>query len=98
MKQIFTWGYEAPLTNDYTKDTATIANKIRKTARPNLSEQHDNYRTPQSFDDQQLLFNYFDHEEQELWKRKFLELAKDKENLQMNKSTYQQFFNQAEMK
>jgi len=46
MNQIFTWGYEAPLSNDYTKDQATIANKIRKTGRPNISEAHDNFRSP----------------------------------------------------
>lgn len=46
MNQIFTWGYEAPLSNDYTKDQATIANKIRKTGRPNISEAHDNFRFP----------------------------------------------------
>jgi hypothetical protein len=75
MNQIFTWGYEAPVKEDYTKDTASISNKIRKMGRPNISEAHDNYRVPEAADNQQLMFNYFDVEEKELWKRKFHSLA-----------------------
>ena len=49
--------------------------------RANISEAHDNYRQPESAENQQLLFNYFDTEEKELYKRKFLQLAEEKENL-----------------
>ena len=42
MKEIFTWGYEAPVKNDYTKNKAEISNKIRKMKRPHISENHDN--------------------------------------------------------
>jgi hypothetical protein len=48
MNQIFTWGYEAPVKEDYTKNTASISNKIRKMGRANISECHDNYRVPES--------------------------------------------------
>jgi len=80
MNQIFTWGYEAPVKEDYTKGSACISNKIRKMGRANISEAHDNYRQPESAENQQLLFNYFDTEEKELYKRKFLQLAEEKEN------------------
>ena len=30
MKQLFTWGYEADVRQDYTKNTPAISNKIRK--------------------------------------------------------------------
>lgn len=88
MNQIFTWGYEAPLSNDYTKDQATIANKIRKTGRPNISEAHDNFRSPHKLQDSTLLFDYFDQEEKEIWKKKFYELAMHKENLKKGLSSY----------
>jgi hypothetical protein len=60
MKAIFSWGYEAPVREDYTKDKAEISNKIRKMRREYISECHDNFRKPQSSEDNQLLFNYFD--------------------------------------
>jgi hypothetical protein len=44
MAQIFSWGYEAPVKEDYTKDTASINNKIRKMSRAYISESHDNFR------------------------------------------------------
>ena len=47
MSEIFTWGYEAPIKNDYTKDRAEISNKIRKMKRAYISESHDNYRKPE---------------------------------------------------
>ena len=47
MSEIFTWGYEAPIKNDYTKDKAEISNKIRKMKRAYISESHDNYRKPE---------------------------------------------------
>lgn len=75
MNQIFTWGYEAPVKEDYTKNAASISNKIRKMGRANISEGHDNYRLPESAENQQLMFNYFDVEEKELQKKKFFALA-----------------------
>ena len=106
MTEIFTWGYEAPVKNDYTKNRAEISNKIRKMKRPHISESHDNYRKPEgpipresspklpkgkldgkseteskmikSMNDL-FLFNYFDLEEIELFKRKLFEKATDKE-------------------
>lgn len=50
MADIFTWGYEAPVKEDYTKNSAEITNKIRKMQRANISESHDNYRKPESAD------------------------------------------------
>ena len=47
MNEIFTWGYEAPIKNDYTKNKAEISNKIRKMKRTHISESHDNYRKPE---------------------------------------------------
>jgi len=46
MFEIFSYGYEAPIKNDYTKDKAEISNKIRKMKRAFISESHDNYRKP----------------------------------------------------
>ena len=76
MKKIFSYGYEAPVKNDYTKDKAELSNKIRKMKRPYISEAHDNYRQPKAVDDepeidtnQKYLFNYFDNDEIERYKR-----------------------------
>ena len=60
MAQIFSWGYEAPVRQDYTKDKAKISNKIRKMQSAYISESRDNFRKPQAAEDNQLLFNYFD--------------------------------------
>ena len=46
MFEIFSYGYEAPVKNDYTKNRAEISNKIRKMKRAYISESHDNYRKP----------------------------------------------------
>ena len=46
MEEIFSYGYEAPVKNDYTKDRAELSNKIRKMKRAYISESHDNYRKP----------------------------------------------------
>ena len=46
MNEIFSYGYEAPVKNDYTKNKAEISNKIRKMKRAFISENHDNYRKP----------------------------------------------------
>ena len=88
MKAIFSWGYEAPVREDYTKDNAAISNKIRKMRREYISECHDNYRKPQYSEDNQLLFNYFDQEEIELFKQKVYTIAAENERENQNRSTY----------
>ena len=85
MYEIFSYGYEAPIKNDYTKNKAELSNKIRKMKRAYISENHDNYRKPKAVDEddldfmdsanQQLLFNYFDSDEIELFKKKLFEKA-----------------------
>ena len=52
MYQIFSYGYEAPCKNDYTKNKAELSNKIRKMKRAFISESHDNYRLPQKAEDE----------------------------------------------
>ena len=106
MNEIFSWGYEAPVKEDYTKNKAEISNKIRKMKRTHISESHDNYRKPEGpvardlnlkqikgkadskaeTESKQLktindvyLFNYFDLEEIELFKKKLFEKATDEE-------------------
>lgn len=92
MKQIFSWGYEAPVKQDYAKDKASISNKIRKMQRAYISESHDNFRKPESADGDQLLFNYFDTEQIELFKKKFYNLALEKENQDNKQSAYKAHF------
>ena len=98
MNEIFSYGYEAPVKNDYTKNKAEISNKIRKMKRPFISESHDNYRKPHGFEavvnpddasvneherteavNRQYLFNYFDSDEIEKFKRKLFEAASTQE-------------------
>lgn len=94
MNEIFSWGYEAPIMNDYTKNKAEISNKIRKMKRPYISENHDNYRKPEGPVDvnEQFLFNYFDLEEIELFKKKLYEKATTEEREIRNLSMYKEFF------
>ena len=94
MNEIFSWGYEAPIMNDYTKNKAEISNKIRKMKRPYISENHDNYRKPESGEgiNEQFLFNYFDLEEIELFKRKLYEKASTEERELRNLSIYKELF------
>ena len=111
MKEIFSWGYEAPIKNDYTKNKAEISNKIRKMKRPHISENHDNYRKPEgpvargtdpklSKDGSKgiktindlFLFNYFDADEIELFKKKFFEKATEKEREIRNQTMYRELF------
>ena len=105
MNEIFSWGYEAPIMNDYTKNKAEISNKIRKMKRPYISESHDNYRKPEGPVDvndgktegpldanEHFLFNYFDLEEIELFKKKLYEKATTEEREIRNLSMYKEFF------
>ena len=105
MFEIFSYGYEAPVKNDYTKNKAEISNKIRKMKRAYISESHDNYRKPQGVDgydydeqdvNQHYLFNYFDSDEIELFKRKLFEKANLQEREIRNKSMYKEFFGSIE--
>lgn len=82
MQQIFSYGYEAPVKNDYTKNKAEISNKIRKMKRPFISESHDNYRKPEpeTVDkNKRFIFNYFDSDEIELFKKLLFEAASTEE-------------------
>ena len=86
MNEIFSYGYEAPVKNDYTKNKAELSNKIRKMKRAFISEAHDNYRKPHNEESpgrdpetdgytQQYLFNYFDSDEIEQFKKKLWQKA-----------------------
>ncbi len=75
MGQIFSWGYEAPVREDYTKNDADISNKIRKMQRGYVSENHDNFRAPEKVaDSDQLLFNYFEQDEIDAFKKRLCRL------------------------
>lgn len=85
--------------NDYTKNKAEISNKIRKMKRAFISESHDNYRKPEPETDdknQRFLFNYFDSDEIELFKKKLFEAASTKEREIRNQTMYREFFDSAD--
>ena len=91
MKAIFSWGYEAPVKQDYTKNEADITNKIRKTKREDVSEAHDNFRKPEKGGDRDtLLFNYFESDQMELLKKRICQMHEEKERAQRNKSSYKE--------
>lgn len=93
MKAMFSWGYEAPVRQDYTKNDADITNKIRKTRREYISENHDNFRKPEKGEDKDsLLFNYFESDEIEMLKKRIFEMHQTKEREQRNKSSYKEQF------
>ena len=102
MKEIFSYGYEAPVKNDYTKNRAELSNKIRKMKRAYVSESHDNYRKPQGVPqsaheqvenaNQQYLFNYFDSDEIEKFKRMLFEAGSVEEREIRNQTMYKEFF------
>ena len=102
MKEIFSYGYEAPIKNDYTKNKAELSNKIRKMKRAYISESHDNYRKPHHVREgaheqieetnQQYLFNYFDSDEIERFKRLLFEMASVEEREIRNQTMYKEFF------
>jgi len=61
MKDIFSWGYEAPVKEDYVKDNKEIRYKIRKMDTEYISEVHDNFRKPEQTDEKGVyLFNFLD--------------------------------------
>ena len=93
MDEIFSWGYEAPVMNDYSKNNASICNKIRKMKRPIISENHDNYRKPLDGEDgtnEQLLFNYFDLEELDRIKKMIYDRIIEDEREQRNTTQYKE--------
>ena len=102
MNEIFSYGYEAPVKNDYTKNKAEISNKIRKMKRAYISESHDNYRKPHKAvadaneqvaeANQQLLFVYFDSDEIERFKRKLFEYCTVQERELRNQTMYSEYF------
>ena len=99
MAAIFSWGYEAPVKEDYTKDNADISNKIRKMKREYISEQHDNFRRPEKgLDSDTLLFNYFDQEEIDLFKKRLYAMHQEQEKEARNQSTYKELFCKPEFK
>ena len=70
MFELMVKGHENPSMQDYTKNNADITNKIRKTKSHYISEVHDNFRLPERYDKESLIFNYFDHKQTELIKKK----------------------------
>eukprot|EP00347_Sterkiella_histriomuscorum_P011923 403370574 len=93
MKDIFSWGYEAPVKGDYLKDQTEIRYKIRKMDTEYISEVHDNYRKPEQTDEKGVyLFNYLDKDSQEKWKLKLYEMAVKNESDEVKRSTYNQLF------
>jgi len=46
-----TWGYDAPVKQDYTKNKMSHTNKIKKMKMPFISENHDNFRKPELIED-----------------------------------------------
>ena len=58
MKDIFSWGYEAPVKHDYIKNDQQLRYKIRKMEKENISEGHDNYRKHEKDDNGVYLFNF----------------------------------------
>lgn len=49
MARIFSWGYEAPVANDYITGQRVLNKKIRKMDREYISEAKDNYRKPEYY-------------------------------------------------
>jgi hypothetical protein len=89
MAHIFTWGYEAPVKNDYTKDDRELQKKIRKMDREYISEAKDNFRKPEYSKEQDAyLFNYLNQDFQELWKRKLYDLTVEGESDALKKTMY----------
>lgn len=71
MKDIFSWGYEAPVKHDYIKDDTQLRYKIRKMDKEYISEIHDNYRKHEYSPEKGVyLFNFLDVEGQEKWVKK----------------------------
>jgi hypothetical protein len=64
-----------------------------------ISENHDNYRCPEKTADQdQLLFNYFEHDEVEAFKKRLFAIYTDNEREKRNHSMYKEFICKDEFK
>ena len=92
MKEIFTWGYEAPVKGDFIKDQTEIRYKIKKMDKEYISEIHDNYRKHEYGETGIPLFNFLDEEGQEKWRRKIYDMAVKDESEEVKRSTYQELF------
>ena len=89
MKQLLTWGYEAPVKGDFTKNTPNIKCKIKKMGKEYVSEVQDNYRKPEYSPEKGIyLFNYLDEEGQDKWKKKIIDMALAEESEEKKTSTY----------
>lgn len=89
MKKIFTWGYEAPVANDYINDKRQLNYKIRKMEKEYISENKDNYRKPEYYKEKGIyLFNFLSSDNQEMWKKKLYEMAVEGESDAMKKTMY----------
>lgn len=82
------WGHENPSMQDYTKNNADITNKIKKT-KSHISEVHDNFRQPERYGKESLIFNYFDQQQTELLKKKTYSKMLEQEMEKNNKSSYE---------
>ena len=91
MQQIFHWGYEAPVKNDYTKDKRQLMYKIRKMDKEYISEKKDNFRKPE-YHQGTYLFNFMGQENQEQWKKKLYDMAVESESEEFKKTTYKSLF------
>lgn len=93
MTQILTWGYDETTKHDYTKNGSKgIQNKIRKMKREYISEAHDNYRRPERTAGGEVLFDYFDREEIDMFKQKVYTLIKERESNDRLQTCYREFF------
>lgn len=89
MAKIFTWGYEAPVANDYVNDHRELKNKIRKMDKEYISEAKDNYRKPEYVKEKGVyLFNYMGKDDQEMWKKKLYEMTVEGESDALKKTMY----------
>jgi hypothetical protein len=64
MKNLMSWGYEAPVKGDFIKDSLQIKYKIKKMDKEFISEVHDNFRKPEFSPDKGIfLFDYLKTED-----------------------------------
>ena len=90
MSKIFSWGYEAPVKNDYINDHRQLKNKIRKMEKEYISEAKDNFRKPEYYKEKDLyLFNYMGKDNQEMWKKKIYDMTVEGESDALKKTMYQ---------
>jgi len=98
MFELMKKGHENPSMQDYTKNNADITNKIRKTQSHYISEVHDNFRLPERYEKESLIFNYFDQQQNDLIKKKTYSKILEDEMERANKSSYEQLFGKTLLK